>query len=72
MGETSSTASSDGELVAVSSRMFENIRDQLVAGEFRVELFDCKAVQCVENEPLVFEGIGVVSQAKDGSIGFTL
>jgi|GEM_PF-2391224 len=40
----------DNELIAVTSRMYEKIRDQLVANDFRVELFNCKATQCVSSQ----------------------
>lgn len=62
----------DNDLIAVTSRMFEKIRDQLVASDFRVELFNCKATQCVSLNPMIHEGIGVVTQGKDGTLEFAL
>lgn len=52
--------------------MFEQVRDNLRSGEFRLELADCEVTQCVDNAPIIFKGVGVVSQNKDGELDFVL
>jgi len=52
--------------------VFEQVRDQLQSGEFRVELVDCQVTQCVDDDPITFKGVGIVSQNKDGELEFVL
>ncbi|MCX2920613.1 hypothetical protein ORK51_10560 [Stenotrophomonas rhizophila] len=52
--------------------MFEQVRDNLQSGEFRLELVDCQVTQCVDNDPIIFKGVGVVSQNKNGELEFVL
>lgn len=52
--------------------MFERIRDELQAGEFHLELTDCTVTQCVNENPIIFKGVGFITQAKDCPLNFVL